>query len=76
MGQDFSLCSKIDELAYDPIKESPAAYYRHYQQEQHALMLKKLGKGEERKNIDDMTMEELRAYYSQTGKDKWENMTP
>lgn len=69
MGLD---CSKIDEWTYDPIQESPAAYVADMRKrmEMHAVI-----KIEEHKaNTEEMTVEEMRAYYDRIGQDEIEGM--
>ena len=67
MGGEYSLCARIDDMTYDPVAEQPSAYVRQYRiQHLNQLMVQQANAVPE-KNTEDMTIEELRAYYDAGG---------
>ena len=65
-----ALCSKYDELSYDPVMESPAAYVAAQRKLFHRQMAQMQVTADEEVNTDEMTVEELRAYYDAGGKSR------
>ena len=68
----MSLCSRIDEYTYDPISESPAAYVRDLRTRHMSRLIEQMEKDE--KDTEEMTLEELRAYYDAGGANRLQGM--
>jgi len=73
MGAEFSLCSRFEDFNYDSVSESPAAYVGEFRRIHMADFMAQQASMRQ-VNTDDMTIDELRAYYDAGGKNRLRSM--
>lgn len=67
MGGEYSLCSRFDDITYDPVLYQPSAYVRVVRQQHMRELMAAQAHLPKVENTDEMTIDELRAYYDRGG---------